>query len=428
MRVVFKVIAIIGVLSFLGGIKNGVVFIFGLVLAIVFGYLGWRPKKELKNASVQSNNKQINTIEKNQNSTLSELNKKFKLLQESFEIGLINKDEYESKSNEIHLAIKSEQEKINQSESTGIKHLEKYFKNRNRKKSYSKEELINSEPLFQNDLIWKSGLKDWLYASEIPELKEFALERPPEKKISIILRRIQAASIRSLVIYIIISVFIGIGSGLLEKNQYNNFIAQVQPNIDKYFQEERERAEQLRQFRIDQENKIKQREQNFEARDKTLERLHTEAYNKFLTATNIYDQEYYMNQANDYLDQREANYNIYMQQKELWNNNALSKNDNSIELVSYNVPRNTLSIYKNGEWYSRWNVYQGVGNHEQISYNENHRFLLRPYRAIFGVVNLSNDEIKNTSELLINFTSSALVTNLVLLPFIILLVMRHRKH
>lgn len=48
MKIVFKIIAIIGVLSFFGGLKNDVFFIFGLILAGIFGYFGWRPDKKVK--------------------------------------------------------------------------------------------------------------------------------------------------------------------------------------------------------------------------------------------------------------------------------------------------------------------------------------------------------------------------------------------
>lgn len=56
MKTIFKILAIIGVLSFLGGLKNGEFFILGLILAGVFGYLGWKSESRKENLSFSPSN------------------------------------------------------------------------------------------------------------------------------------------------------------------------------------------------------------------------------------------------------------------------------------------------------------------------------------------------------------------------------------
>jgi hypothetical protein len=73
--------------------------------------------------------------------------------------------------------------------------------------------------------------------------------------------------------------------------------------------------------------------------------------------------------------------------------------------------------------FTRWSSYlpERGTDQEQISYNKSHKFLFRPYKAIIKHANLSSEERENIVLLLSNFTSSALVTNLLLLPFLILI-------
>jgi hypothetical protein len=132
MKIVFKVIAIIGILSFLGGLKNGVFFIFGLILAGIFGYFGWRPEKKLgkeQSSSPTERPKKATTTFRNVNSSnkystikqviksdneLSEselekqietLNQKKELLIRSYNEGLFNSKEYDQKKSELELEI-----------------------------------------------------------------------------------------------------------------------------------------------------------------------------------------------------------------------------------------------------------------------------------------------------------------------------------
>lgn len=134
MRIVFKVIAIIGILSFLGGLKNGVFFIFGLILAGIFGYFGWRPEKNLEDKKDTSNDKpqqklqdvnnELTTVNSRKTSVkvdkinlqgqesetdiknkIEENNKKLELLTSSYDDGLFSQQEFKPKKEYLELEI-----------------------------------------------------------------------------------------------------------------------------------------------------------------------------------------------------------------------------------------------------------------------------------------------------------------------------------
>jgi|GEM_PF-3513554 hypothetical protein len=48
MKIVLKVLSVIFALAFLGQLIAGNFFIGGLILAVVCGYFGWKPDKEVK--------------------------------------------------------------------------------------------------------------------------------------------------------------------------------------------------------------------------------------------------------------------------------------------------------------------------------------------------------------------------------------------
>ncbi len=137
MRIIFKVITIIGLLSFLGGLKDGEFFFFGLILAGIFGYFGWRPEKKMEkeqSSSSSERSKKTTNTSKDVNSTnkyskikqgiqsdneLSEselkkqietLNQKKGLLICSYNDGLFNSKEYDQKISELE----SETSELNQ--------------------------------------------------------------------------------------------------------------------------------------------------------------------------------------------------------------------------------------------------------------------------------------------------------------------------
>jgi hypothetical protein len=113
MKIVFKVIAIIGILSFFGALKDGVFFFIGLVLALVFGYLGWKPKKKYTNLNYSNNtstssNFQAQPINFDQNSNntdekLKYINQKIELLNSSFSKGILNQKEFTKKLSKLEI-------------------------------------------------------------------------------------------------------------------------------------------------------------------------------------------------------------------------------------------------------------------------------------------------------------------------------------
>lgn len=134
MRIVFKVIAGIGILSFIGGLMNGMFFVFGLLLAVIFAYLGWRPEKKSENknnlmydnsqqnfdsfGSMSKNSSSLNEICKNVveinhqdlseidiNSKIDECKRKLKLLSSSYNDGILSREEFMTKKESFEIEI-----------------------------------------------------------------------------------------------------------------------------------------------------------------------------------------------------------------------------------------------------------------------------------------------------------------------------------
>lgn len=53
MKLFFKILAIIFAISVFGNLIKNNIFIVGILLTILFAYLGWRPNK--KNATIENN-------------------------------------------------------------------------------------------------------------------------------------------------------------------------------------------------------------------------------------------------------------------------------------------------------------------------------------------------------------------------------------
>lgn len=143
MRIVFKVIAIFGILSFLGGLKNDVFFFFGLILAAIFGFFGWRPKKNLEDKKTASNDNLRKILKQADNKTfikerfsearnddkiinnerqvsetelkqkIEECNKSIELLSISFDDGLFNPHEFIAKKERLETEIFELSQRLN---------------------------------------------------------------------------------------------------------------------------------------------------------------------------------------------------------------------------------------------------------------------------------------------------------------------------
>lgn len=107
--------------------------------------------------------------------------------------------------------------------------------------------------------------------------------------------------------------------------------------------------------------------------------------------------------------------------------NSIEKIDN----INYKRGIRPSEIYasrEDGSRYSRWTTYSNIGeDNEQISFEENYKFLFRPYKAIFDVANLSITERGNMAILIFNFTLSAFVSNLFFLPLFLFLFFKTKK-
>lgn len=237
-----------------------------------------------------------------------------------------------------------------------------YFKNGKKDTHYTFEQLKIKGNLYTTDLIWFEGLKNWTKVIEISELSHIALTRPPltekEKNIMCVKNSLKP----SIMFYIIFSLLLGVTSGLLEKYQYNEFIEEINSN---------------HKYNIEKEEEIKRKNE------------------KFISTIGDIDN-YESNQDN---------------------------NNNKIDLSGYSdMPSNEIyATAKDGVRFTRWEYSLAIRgtDQEQISYNNSHKFLFRPYKAIYKHANLSIEERENIGLLLLNFVLSTLVTNLIFFPFII---------
>lgn len=137
----------------------------------------------------------------------------------------------------------------------------------------------------------------------------------------------------------------------------------------------------------------------------------------------------------------EVNKNSIQHQKE--EDELASKNRREYPEYQNNSTENKLSFtgYSNmhqdeiyatnedGTRFTRWSSYLAVRgtDQEQISYNESYNFLFRPYKAIIKHANLSREERENIGLLLYNFILSALVTNLIIFPLLIIVYFLKNK-
>jgi hypothetical protein len=104
--------------------------------------------------------------------------------------------------------------------------------------------------------------------------------------------------------------------------------------------------------------------------------------------------------------------------------NSIDKIDN-VNSNGITTPSEIYASREDGTRYTRWTTYSNFGeDNEQISYNENYKFLFRPYKAIFDDANLSIVERENILILLFNFTLSSFLSNLFLLPLLLLLFLK----
>jgi hypothetical protein len=251
-------------------------------------------------------------------------------------------------------------EKITNSENLNFDNFKEqiYFKNGKKDVHYTFEQLKIKGNLYTTDLIWFEGLKNWTKVIEISELSHIALTKPPltEKEKNIM--GFKNSIKPSIIFYIIFSLLLGTSSGFLEKYQYDIFIDEINNNHKQ---------------NIEREDEIKRKNQ------------------KFIS--------------------------------EFGEKSSFNFNESRTDLSSYSdMPSNEVyATNKDGSRFTRWKSVLAIRgtDQEQISYNHAHKVLFRPYQAIIEHANLSKEERENISLLLLNFVLSALVTNILLIPFIV---------
>lgn len=244
-----------------------------------------------------------------------------------------------------------------------------YFKNGEKKVHYTLENLKIKGNLYDSDLIWYEGLPTWKKASEIEELKLISLSTPPLTSKELKIKNLKYSIKTCLITYCILSLFVGVSSGLLEKYQYDVFAEKIKESSDK--EEKKEKA--------------------FIAKNKT--------------------------------------YNTFDSEEGLSSLNTSKEEDFSINEWT-NLTRDETSVQnEDGTYYTRWSKFMTTRyfDNEQVSYNYSHKFLFRPYKAFFGHVNLSKEERESSFLLISNFTMSSFVSNLILIPFLILIFFKSKR-
>jgi len=107
MKILFQVLFFLGVFSFLGGLMNGVFFIIGIIIAVIFGYLGFIHKEK-------DNRNIVNRKE------TGDYNKKIELLQKAFDNGVLNQAEFEKKKIELFALNLDQEDERNKEEKRKI--------------------------------------------------------------------------------------------------------------------------------------------------------------------------------------------------------------------------------------------------------------------------------------------------------------------
>jgi hypothetical protein len=311
-----------------------------------------------------------------------------------------------------------------------------YYINNNRSKPYSIQEIEEKIILHDDDLVWHDELTDWIRADQLEELKQLTRKRPPLSRKKKLALAIKKASIKSVSIYLMFCVSVGVLSGLIEKYQFQTFWTEIDKNYQEHKREEL-RREKINRERIDKleakknarlqdilksiDKKTKLSEQNNE-----IVRRAFDSYFDNVELIDEKDQEnirlrneietlyknYYA--LLDAKSEGEINRTMYSSFEGFGNFNDSKKNKSeTIGIVSFDIPLNI--IYKrrdNGSYYTRWCVYSSnPSNNENSSYENCGKFFMRPYYALFDVANLSNEEQQNIILLLFNFILSSLVSN-----------------
>lgn len=107
-KIVYRSIFFFGILSVIGGLKSGVIFGLGIIIALIFGYLGWIKEDAKNDNSKESLKNDELTYPPNSISFETQI-EKFKiqkeLISKAFEENLLTFEEYNDKLSKININL-----------------------------------------------------------------------------------------------------------------------------------------------------------------------------------------------------------------------------------------------------------------------------------------------------------------------------------
>lgn len=279
-----------------------------------------------------------------------------------------------------------------------------YYINNNRKEPFTVEDLEKGRIIYEDDLIWHDKLDDWTKAKNILELEGFIRKKPPISLKKRLFNRLLSACLKGFILFFIFSLITGIIAGLIERNDYEKFFIEIKSNHDKNKKELDEKWEALQQEVLRLNGLIRKHEENvvrmtkLKGPPKTYDEMMEYGYGGINGARNLLKMK-------------------TISKEDFYANNDILRN-------------NELYILKDGKIYSRWCTYVGdIYRNEDVSHNSCSKTFMRPYHAIFGDSNLSNEEQNSILVLLFNFSLASLLTHLpLLLVFVPVFYFRAKKH
>ncbi len=302
----------------------------------------------------------------------------------------------------------------------------------NEKKPLTINELKQGRLIFEDDLIWHEGLKDWTDARDIDFLREFIKKRPPISKKNKHFKDLISISIKSFLIYLSFSIIVSVSSAFYESYKYQSFMDKIIVAHDKNQKIKEAKEKKEEEYLLEKENnkniylnKIEQlkneADNNFSNWEVELNKL-TPDENQIMYYKIVSDS---LKGMIDYYFSVIDNPSILksgVNPLEKYSQGAWIQDPTEVKPMKYEIPMDEIYIMlDDGSYWSRWCSYTGdIYMNETVSYNSCNKFLFRPYYSIFSVSNLSEDEQKSTFLLVINYILSGLVSNFPLLILIFL--------
>lgn len=268
-----------------------------------------------------------------------------------------------------------------------------YYINNNRKEPFTIKDIEKGKIIYEDDLIWHDKLDDWVKAKDVPELLDFIRKKPPISKRERNIKRFSKALTMGFLVYFLFSVLIGVVAGLIEKNDFEKFFAEVKVKYDENLEKFESEVNILQSERSSIDFKLDLYSQRSTIRGGNNIPVHDAQ--AFLRSVN----------KNEFLDSLK-------QEKKMIEKRI---DDKFNERYSF-VRRGEIYTLKNGLIYTRWCSHvDDIFKNEDIAHHSCSKVFMRPYHAIFSDSNLSNEEQNSILVLLFNFSLASLLTHLPLL-------------